>query len=185
MFELYLNTNASQTTSIRYIARCFNASMGAVNSTFGGMAKGADMGGPVMASVMGALSFGNSVLGMVPMQPSFENAIGGGDAMRTFALPCQIEDDENVLAPYVRSPYVITTYESARDEEENAKIYGLNYHEYVSQLSVLMSDTNYPKINEYYRDFLQCECELTNVCKDDADYITNELRRGIFIEKIE
>ena len=185
MFELYLNTNASQTTSIRYIARCFNASMGAVNSTFGGAAKGAAMGGPVMAGVMGALSFGNSVLGMVPMQPSFENAIGGGDAMRTFALPCQIEDDENVLASYVRSPYVITKYTSARDEEANAKIYGLNYHEFIDQLSVLMSDTNYPKIDSNYRDFLQCECELSNICKDDADYITNELRRGIFIEQIE
>lgn len=185
MFELYLNTNASQTTSMRYIARCFNASMGAVNSTFGGATKGVAMGGAVMGAVMGGLSFWNSALGMVPMQPSFENAIGGGDAMRTFALPCEIENDENVLAPYVRSPYVITTYESARDEYENACVYGLNYHEYISQLSILLSDSNYPKFDHNYRDFLQCECELTNVCKDDADYITNELRRGIFIEQIE
>lgn len=185
MFELYLNTNASQLTSIRYIARCFNASMGAVNSTFGGMAKGAGMGGPVMAGVMGVLSFANSALGMVPMQPSFENAIGGGDAMRTFALPCEIENDENVLAPYVRSPYVITTYESARDEHEKACIYGLNYNEFISNLGYLLDDTNYVKYNSNYRDFLQCECEIANVQNDDANFIANELKRGIFIEIVE
>lgn len=182
MFELYLNTNASQTTSLRLFARSWSQAVGmgkGAISTFAGSGGGA--GGGVMAG----LGITKGIADMIPQNPSFENAIGGGDAMRTFALPCEIEDDENVLAPYVRSPYVITIYISARDEEENAKIYGLNYHEYVSQLSVLLSDSNYPKYNAYYRDFLQCECELSNVCKEDADYITNELRRGIFIEKIE
>lgn len=182
MFELYLNTNASQTTALRLFARSWSQAVGMGKGAISDFTRG---GGGAGGGVMAGLGITKGIADMIPQNPSFENAIGGGDAMRTFALPCEIEDDENIWAEYVRSPYVITKYTSARDEEQNAKVYGLNYHEFISQLSVLLSDSNYPKIDDYYRDFLQCECELSNVCKDDADYITNELRRGIFIEKIE
>lgn len=176
MFELYLNTNASQTTALRLFARSWAQSVG--------MGKSAIRSFTSAGGSNAGLGITQDIVDMIPQNPSFENAIGGGDAMRTFALPRQIENDENVLAPYVRSPYVITKYTSARDEETNAIIYGLNYHEFISQLSVLLSDSNYQKYENNFRDFLQCECKLSNVCKDDADYITNELRRGIFIEKI-
>ena len=183
MFELYLNTNASQMTALRSFARCFSNALGTSNATFGGMSKGMQVGGPVMAGVMGGLNAFNGALSMIPMQPSFENAIGGGDAMRTFALPCEIDDDENTLAPYVRSPYTYITFTSAFDEEENARIYGMNYEKtFIYSFTAIFNDNDYPKYNNNYRDFLQCECEIANVQSDDANYIANELRRGIFIE---
>lgn len=181
MFELYLNTNASQTTALRLFARSWSQSVG--------MGKGAissftSAGGGGAGAVMAGLEITKGIADMIPQNPSFENAIGGGDAMRTFALPCQIEDDENVLAPYVRSPYVITKYDSAFDEEQNAGVYGLNYERtYLYSLDDLF-DENYPRINEYYRTYLQCECEIEGAQIDDANYITNELRRGIFISNI-
>lgn len=183
MFELFLTTNDANETAIRYIARCFNASMGAVNSTFGGAKKGMEMGGPVMSGVMGTLSFANSALSMVNAQPSFENAIGGGDGLRTFYLSPSLDaQGQNEMAEYVKSPYVLITYDSARDEEENANIYGVNYRKFINSLGDLLNDSNYAKINANYRDFLQCECEVSNVESEDANFIANELRRGIFID---
>lgn len=188
MFELYLNTNASQMTALRSFARCFSNALGTSKSTLGAIDSGMKMGGggtggAIVGGVMGGLTAINGALSMIPMQPSFENAIGGGDAMRTFGLPCEIDNDENINAEYVRSPYTYITFESAYDDQQNAYIYGLNYEKtFINVFGAIFDDNTYPKYNANYRDFLQCECEIANVQSDDANYIANELRRGIFIE---
>ncbi len=180
MFELYLNTNASQTTALRLFARSWSQAVG--------MGKGAisdftRAGGGGAGGVMAGLGITKGIADMIPQNPSFENAIGGGDAMRTFALPCEIDNDENILAPYVRSPYTYISFDSAFDEDVNACIYGMSYEKkFIYSFNAIFNDNDYPKYSNNYRDFLQCECEIANVQSDDANYIVNELRRGIFIE---
>lgn len=180
MFELYLNTNASQTTALRLFARSWSQAVG--------MGKGAisdftRAGGGSAGGVTAGLGITKGIADMIPQNPSFENAIGGGDAMYTFGLPRNIDDDENTLAEYCQSPYCYISYDSVFDEQENAYIYGMSYEKtFIGNLSGIFDDNNYPKLNNGYRDFLQCECEIANVQSDDANYIVNELRRGIFIE---
>ena len=182
MFELYLNTNASQTTSLRLFARSWSQAVGMGKGAISDFTKG---GGGSAGGVMTGLGISKGIADMIPQNPSFENAIGGGDAMHTFGLPRDIEDDENINAEYCRSPYCYIEYSSAFDEEQNAGLYGLNYEKtYLYQLDDLFSDS-YPKINSYYRDFLQCDCEVEGAQSDDANFITDELRRGIFIGYID
>lgn len=178
MFELYLNTNASQTTSLRLFARSWSQAVGMGKGAISDFTKG---GGGSAGGVMAGLGITKGIADMIPQNPSFENAIGGGDAMHTFGLPREIDDDENINAEYCLSPYVYLEYTSAFDEEQNAGLYGLNYEKtYVYSLDDLFSDT-YPLLNSYYRNYLQCDCEVESVQSNDANYIINELKRGIFI----
>ena len=182
MFELYLNTNASQTTSLRLFARSWSQAVGMGKGAISDFTRG---GGGSAGGVMAGLGITKGIADMIPQNPSFENAIGGGDAMYTFGLPRDIENDKNINAEYCRSPYCYIVYSSAFDEEQNAGVYGLQYEKtYIATLDDLLNDTNYPKLNSYYRDFLQCECEVEAVQSDDANFITNELKRGIFIYDI-
>ena len=180
MFELYLNTNASQTTALRLFARSWSQAVGMGKGAISDFTRG---GGGSAGGVMAVLGITKGIADMIPQNPSFENAIGGGDAMYTFGLPRSIDDDENTLAEYCQSPYCYITYDSAFDEQQNAYIYGMSYEKtFIGNLSGIFDDNTYPKLSNYYRDFLQCECEIANVQSDDANYIANELRRGIFIE---
>ena len=182
MFELYLNTNSSQTTALRLFARSWSQAVGMGKGAISDFTRG---GGGSAGGVMAGLGVTKGIADMIPQNPSFENAIGGGDAMHTFGLPRNIDDDENTLAMYCQSPYCYVSYDSAFDEEQNAGVYGLQYEKtYIASLDDLLNDTNYPKLNSYYRDFLQCDCEVEAVQSDDANFITNELKRGIFIYDI-
>lgn len=179
MFELYLNTNASQTTALRLFARSWSQAVGMGKGAISDFTRG---GGGSAGGVMAGLGITKGIADMIPQNPSFENAIGGGDAMYTFGLPHSIDDDENILAQYCQSPYCYVSYDSAFDEQENAYIYGLSYEKtFIGTLSGIFDDNDHPKLSNY-RDFLQCECAIANVQSDDANYIVNELRRGIFIE---
>lgn len=175
-FEVYLTINASIETSLRRFARNWAT---AVSASKAGIADWIKGGGGLTGIGNAVFGFSGTLAGMVDPKPSFENAIGGGDGYKTFKLPVLLDNNENLFAEYVKTPYVVQTYLSDGDEAENALKYGLNY--YRTMLDNITDLWAYDPLQVDFIDFLQCKAVVTNAQEDATNFIEAELLRGIHI----
>lgn len=173
MYELRLTTNGFEKTQLRQCAEALSKSIGMYK---GGVADYA-YGGPAMVG-MGAL---NRFMEMIPQQPSYENAVGGGDAYNTFALPYTASGSANAFQHYVKSPYVYTYSESIIDEETKAFKYGLNYCKYFNTITEIF---NYSLLDANYEAFLQMQCGVEGVSFDAKEIIEQHFANGLFITQL-
>ena len=172
-YEVKLTTNGATKTELRKVADALSTSITLGTSTYGKMAALGGAGGAGFS--LAGLDIVKGVAGMVN-QFGIESARGNGDGFLTYYQTNPLSE--------VLSPYCVTYFTSLNDEVERAKLYGLNYVDkiYDEPLGMLFIDVT--PLDANYIDFLQCLSDVSGIPKSPADFITNELARGIWIQDI-
>lgn len=175
-YEVKLTTNGAQKTELRKLAEAFTKAFSFGNHVLGNAAKGFAQGGIGGAIVNGVLGIGADVATLIN-QFGIESARGNGDGFLTYYQTNPLNE--------VLSPYCVTYFTSLNDEVEHAKLYGLNYVDkvYDEPLGMLFIDET--PLDANYIDFLQCLSVVSGIPKSPADFITNELARGIWLQDID
>lgn len=177
-FEIPLTTNSSVTTTLRQIAKAFTLSVGAERN----LVKDFSQGGPAQAG----LGFANSIAGMVNLTPRIDKAIGGGDGANTFYSKHTITSGGETKHCSL-NPFVVSSFDSVRDEEAHARYYGATFNEHltddllINQLNELLTN-NYELlgVGDLSDTLIACESCITHIPLEASKYIKDKLANGIY-----
>lgn len=176
-FEVPLTTNSSITTTLRQIAKAFTMSVGAERNLVRDFAQG--------GAVNAGLGFANSIMGMINLTPKVDKAIGGGGATTIYySTYTEVNGDKKYY--FSLNPFVTTTFESVRDENEHARFYGASFNMYINDLSTI---DNYELLGSGEEltltdTYIVANVRVSDIPKEAKDYIQNVFRNGIYLNNI-
>ena len=169
-FEIKLTTNGSTTTTWRHIA----GSLSKAISIGTGASRQIALGGA--GASMGALSIVGGIAGLVN-DFGIESARGNGDGYLSYW---------NSYNQYwrVKSPYVITSFESTHNEIIKARNYGATFNMVLNDMDPLIFLNNVatflkPQVIETRATYLKGETTATGAPLNACIYISNAIKNGV------
>lgn len=173
-FEVSLTTNATETTTLREIAKAYSLSVNTAKSSVKAYAT---------SGVSGAvLNVGQTVANMVSPE-NYNSAIGGGDGYLTYFIHNPEGDEYNK----VKSPYVLYYVNSILNEGINASYNGASFSEVVKDVSIysLLEKYENEKTAIYngsdrnVYSFVKITGSYSNIPLEALNFIKQQLNNGI------
>ena len=181
-FEIPLTTNSSVTTNLRQLAKAFTMSVTAGSNLVKDFNS---VGGGGHGAVNAGLGLTSTLVNMINLVPKIDKAIGNGGAT-TIYYSDYTEQHNNETWYYSTNPFVTTTFESIRDENEHARYYGASFNEFITDLSTIDSyellgvGENLTLTDTY----IVANVRVSNIPKEAKDYITNTFKNGFYFKYI-
>lgn len=174
-FEVTLTTNAGVTTGIRQFAKAFSNAVSMGSSMAKDLAKG-----DVSSAGLG---LAKGVVDMIPLKPSIDGAIGGGDGGTTF-YSTHTTTSGNVTTYYTHNPLCAFYFESTCDEEAHARLYGALFDAYnITDLEDLLT-YSLLGTGTLTDTYVKATARLEGVPLDARNYILSNLGNGVYLKII-
>ena len=171
-FEMPLTTNSSVTTTLRQIAKAFTLGVSAERN----LVKDFSQGGSVQAG----LGFTNTIAGMVNLTPRIDKAIGGGDATNTYYSKHTITSD-NETKHCSLNPFVVSSFDSVRDEEKHARLFGATFNEIIDDITSI-EDYDLLGVGTLNDTYVVANLSVSNISQEAKDFIQNAFANGVYIQ---
>lgn len=175
-FEVSLIGNAVQQDALQKIAWWGKFLGGVIGSTYNTLSSSSWAG----VASKGAQQVGN-YLGMLGDRTQASGTIGNSDATIVFDWYRGAGFDE-----YTNYPFYYTMYESIKDEEEHARLYGASFNVYYATTSDLTSIDNCDLLGSgtFSDTYIMANLRVKGVPKDAKQRIENAFRSGIYLDII-
>ena len=171
-FECTMTVNNATETSLQKTSKFIGVASSVLTTVFSTATALATKNPSSLAIAGGLVASGLSTASQILPNENIMREINSGDGASTYYTS---------ISQRIASPFVITSFYSWTNEEDNAKIYGLNYDIYIASLNTLQQ---YSLIHGASNDYIKAECEVSNIPTDIASYIYNKLANGIFVKFI-
>lgn len=165
-FELDININNQVGTFTQQFAENTGKIVALVGGTAAALASNAGYLGAAAVGIGGFLGLQG---GRAGASPSSQN----GDAATTYSLGD---------AAYVAFPLYLTCYKSNRDEKAHARVYGVNYDDYITDFASLYNYSLLGDKTGFTYTYLAASVVVEGLPTDAANYFVDELKRGVYFE---